>query len=140
MSKTFENRAARRNPPPPGTCRVTEAAATTRITPSTVYKWIRKGKITAIPHNGLLYVRLEDVKEARRTRKRGSSYPTPPPEGMVTTRSASNETGAGQVSIQEWARAGKIRAERYGEKQWLWYVNLEDVERMARESKPGKQK
>lgn len=140
MSRTADNRAARRNPPPPGVCRVGEAAATTRTSPGTIYKWIRTGRITAVPHNGLLYVRLNDVQEARRTKKRGDIYPASPPEEMVTTRYAANETGAHQVSIQEWARAGKIRAVRYGKKQWLWYVDLDDVRRMARESKPGKQK
>ena len=140
MSKTSDNRAARRNPPPPGVLRVAEAAAIARVTPSTVYKYIRTSKITAVTHNGILHVRLEDVQDARQTKKRGDIYPAPPPEGMVTTRHASNMTGAGQVTIQEWARAGKIRAERHGPKRWLWYVNLEDVQRMARESKPGKQK
>ncbi|MEE9617918.1 MAG: hypothetical protein V3T90_13070, partial [Anaerolineae bacterium] len=107
---------------------------------STIYKWIRASKIVGVPHDGILHVYLEDVQKARRTRKRAIVNLTPPPEGMVTTRHAANVTGAGQVSIQEWARVGKIRAVRYGEKQWLWYVDLEDVRRMARESKPGKQK
>jgi hypothetical protein len=140
MSKTADNRAKRRNPPPPDVYRIAHAAAIAQATPSTVYKWIRTRKITAIPHNGILYVHLQDVQGARRTKKRGDNYPTPPPLGMVTTRHASDETGASQVSIQGWARAKKIRAKRYGEKQWLWYVNLEDVQRMARESKPGVQK
>ena len=140
MSKTSESRAKRRNPPPPGVLRIAEAAAIARVTPSTVYKYIRTGKITASPHNGILHVRPKDVQDARQTKKRGSAYPEPPPEGMVTTHHAANLTGANQVSIQEWARAGKIRAQRHGPKKWLWYVNLEDVQRMARESKPGKQK
>ena len=140
MSKTADNRAARRNPPPPGVCRVGEAAAKTQTTPSTIYKWIRKGRITAVPHNGLLYVRLEDVQQARRTKKRGNIIRPVPPEGMVTTRYAANVTGAHQTSIQTWARMGKVRATRHGEKQCLWYVNLDDARRMARESKPGKQK
>jgi len=139
MSKTSNNRAKRRNPPPPGTCRVPEAAATAQVTPSTVYKYIRAGRITAILHDGVLYVHLQDVQDARRTKKRGDTYPTPPPKGMVTTRYAANQTGAGQVSIQEWARAGKIRGAKYGKKLWRWYVDLNDVRRMARESKPGKQ-
>ena len=140
MSKTSENRAARRNPPPPGVCRVAEAAAIAQITPSTIYKWIRMDRITAAPHNGIIYVHLKDVQQARRTKKRGSAYPTPPPKGMVTTRYAANVTGAHQTSIQTWARMGKVRAERHGPKQHLWYVNLDDAQRMARESKPGKQK
>ncbi len=140
MSKTAENRAARRNPPPPGACRVQEAAARTQTSASTIYKWIRAGNILGVPHDSILYVYPEDVEKARRTRKRAAVNLTPPLGGMVTTRHASNITGAGQVSIQGWARAGKIRAERHGPKKWMWYVDLEDVQRMARESKPGKQK
>jgi predicted site-specific integrase-resolvase len=140
MSKTAETRAARRNPPPPGAHRIAEAAALTQTSASTIYKWIRASKIIGVPHNGILYVHLEDVQKARRTRKRAVVNLIPPPEGMVTTRHAANVTGAGQISIQEWARAGKIRAERYGKKKWLWYVDLKDVQRMARESKPGVQK
>ena len=140
MSKTAENRAARRNPPPPGMRRISEAAARTQTSPGTIYKWIRTERITAISHDGLLYVRVEDVQNARRTKKRGDAYPASPPKRMVTTHHAANVTGAGQVSVQEWARAGKIRAVRHGKPQWMWYVDLDDVKRMARESKPGKQK
>lgn len=141
MSKTSDTRQTRRNPPPPGTCRIAEAAAATKTTPSTIYRWIRNGSIsTSVRHDGLLYVRIEDVKAARRTNKRSANPLPPPPDGMVTTGHAANVTGAHQVSIQEWARAKKIRAERYGKKQWRWYVNLDDVKRMARSSKPGRQK
>ena len=106
MSKTSENRAARRNPPPPGVCRVGEAAALTQTSTSTIYKWIRADKIIGVPHNGILYVHPKDVQQARRTRKRAAVNLTPPPTGMVTTRYASNVTGAGQVSIQEWVKLG----------------------------------
>lgn len=137
MSKTAETRAKKRNPPPSNACRVAEAAAHTQTSTSTIYRWIRTERITAILHNGLWYVNLEDVQKARRTKKRGDNYPTPPPEGMVTTRYAADVTGAHQTSIQTWARMKKVRAARYG--KCLWYVDLEDAQRMARESKPGRQ-
>ena len=138
MSKTAENRAKRRNPPPSGACRVAEAAASTQTSVSTIYKWIRANRIPGTTHDGTLYVYPDDVQKARRTRKRAAVNLIPPPEGMVTTRYASNVTGAGQVSIQECARAGNIRAVRHGLYLWLWYFDVEDVQRMARVSMPGK--
>lgn len=140
MSKTSDTRQARRNPPPIDCVRVSEAAAATRTATSTIYKWIRTGQIPATHHAGLLYVRIKNVKETRRTNKRSANPLPVPPEGMVTTRHAALVTGAHQVSIQEWARDKKIRAERYGKKQWRWYVNLKDVKQMARTSKPGRQR
>lgn len=139
MSKTSDARKARRNPPPAHYVRISEAAAATRTATSTVYKWIRTEQIPAIHHNGLLYVRIKDVKETRRTNKRSLTPLPVPPEDMVTTGHAALVTGAHQVSIQEWARHKRIRAERYGKKQWRWYVNLEDVKQMALTSKPGRQ-
>ena len=139
MSVTSNRRQARRRPIPAGVRRVREAAAITTTCPSTIYRWIRTGLVPAVHHDGMLYIHIEDAKDARRTRKRSTNPLPAPPEGMVTTRQASNETGAGQVSIQEWARDGKVQAQRHGPKKWTWYVDLDDVRRMARESKPGRQ-
>lgn len=136
-NKTAQRRRNKAIPIPRGYCRVSEAATLTNTNPSTIYRWARTSRIKSRYIGPLIYVHLQDVKKARRTQKRGATRP-PLPEGMVTTAHAAIVTGACQVSIQTWARDGKIRAKRYGKK--IWYVNLGDARKRARTMKPGKQK
>lgn len=137
-NKTAQRRKAKATPIPRGYCRVSEAAAITDTNPSTIYKWIKTSRVKSRRIGPLIYVRLQDVKETRRSRKRGSTPRPAPPKGMVTTAHASTVTGASRVSIQDWARAGLIRAQRHGKK--IWYVDLRDVKKRARTMKPGRQR
>jgi excisionase family DNA binding protein len=138
-NKTAARRKAKAKPIPEGYLRVREAAAITDTSPSTIYRWIREKHVKAIKRGRVNYVHLGTIQHARRSQKRGEgrTVPDKPPAGCVTTGYASQVTGASQVSIQEWARKGMIRAVRHGR---LWYVNLNDVKARARTMKPGRQR
>ena len=133
-----DRRRTRRRPIPTGFRRVREAAAIMQTSPSTIYRWIRDEAVRYTTRNNLLYVCIEEIHTHRQTNKRGTStIPTPPPAGLHSTRDAAAATGVGLRTIQQWAQSGRIRAQRHGTK--LWYVDLEDVERLAETMKPGKQ-
>jgi excisionase family DNA binding protein len=136
MSKTIDKRTARRNPlPNPDLIRVREAAARAGLTRSTIYRWIRNEQISAVKHDGLLYVSLEDVKETQQRNRAAPTAPEAPPQGLVTIHQAAAETGVTKRTLQDWAKDGKIKAQKSGPK--IWYVDLSDAREMARTSKPG---
>ena len=139
-NKTAQRRKAKATPIPRDYRRVSEAATLTNTNPSTIYRWARTGRIKSRRIGPLIYVHLKDVKKARQSQKRGSTPRPALPRGMVTTARAAAETGACQVSIQTWARKGLIRAQRYGKKKKIWYVNLSDAKKRARIMKPGRQR
>lgn len=104
--------------------KVGEAAALAQVSPSSIYRWIRQGKIDVI-RDGLVYVYLDQVTAQRkRTSRRTSTIPSTPPTGLITIKQAAAQTGISTRTIQGWAKAGTITAIRYRQK--LWYVSLDD--------------
>lgn len=69
--------------------------------------------------------------------RRKAQATTAPPAHLITIRRAHQETGVTVRTIQNWASAGRITAQRDGPK--LWLVSVEDVLRVAATLKPGKQ-
>ncbi len=129
-----KRRRQRRKPIPPNVCRVSEASALTGISPSTIYRWIRLGQLDPHRSGRMLYVDVDDVRQQQQ-RNKPAHTGNPPPEGMVTVRRASTNTGASVQSIREWAAAGLIAAQRHGPK--MWYVDLEDCQRLAETMRTG---
>ena len=58
-----------------------------------------------------------------------------PREGLVPIRQASPLSGVPARTIARWAQQELIEAQKFGPR--IWYVNLDDVRRVAATLKPG---
>jgi predicted site-specific integrase-resolvase len=136
VSKIQERRRKRRSPVPVGMRRVSEVAALTSTSPSTIYSWVRQGRVKAKHHRDLLYVSVAEVRHHRKQRRKGSvTIPPLPPAGLHTVRYVSAATGISKTTLQRWARAGLIEARRHGAR--IWYISLKDARELSQTLKPG---
>jgi excisionase family DNA binding protein len=58
-----------------------------------------------------------------------------PPDHLRPIREASPLTGVPKRTIAQWAQQGRIEAQKFGPR--IWYVNVDDVRRVAATLKPG---
>ncbi len=131
-----ESRRQQRKPIPPGLRRVREVAALISVYPSTIYYWIRHGKLKAHEYGHVVYVDTESARSQRKHIKSGKKIiPDLPPPSMVSIAHASADTGVPTGTIQHWAAKGLITAQRHGTK--LWYVDLDECLKLADTMKPG---
>jgi predicted site-specific integrase-resolvase len=119
--------------------RVREAAALAGLNPSTIYSWVREGKIDSHEISNVIHVDLEQVKGAKQRYRKNKEIPVHP-QGLMSLGDAAAQTGITIRTLQRWAKAGRIKAELYHGTRW--YIDVEEAKHLKatlkRGPKPGR--
>ncbi len=73
--------------------------------------------------------KLTDRRAARR------AATTPPPAHLRRVSDVAALTGIPRRTLQRWASEGRIEAHKHGPR--LWYINMDDAQRLAETLTPG---
>ncbi|MCP4544269.1 MAG: helix-turn-helix domain-containing protein [Chloroflexi bacterium] len=115
--------------------RVVRAAALANLDPSTIYKWVREGRIDSYRVGRVIHVDLDQVQKAQQRHRASKDIPLPP-QNLVPLGDAAAQTGIPKTTLHRWCNEKRITAEKYGSR---WYVNLEDIRQVRTTLKRGPQ-